>query len=310
MTVITLGESMGLVASLSTFTQSAAAEVGFCGAESNVAIGLARLGHDVTWFSRLGDDSFGRLISTSLTGEGVRVRADVDTSRPTGVLLKEQRTPQSTLVTYLRAGSAASALQPELLDPEALGGINHLHLTGITPALGPGPAATALALLSTARERGATVSFDVNHRSRLWSAHEASTALAPFVRGADVLFAGEDEAALFVAPGTAGELCRRLADLGPSEVVLKLGDRGALALADGAEHSAAARPVAVVDTVGAGDAFVAGYLSARFDGLSVPERLHRGTTTAAFACLSSSDWQGAPRRDELGLLDATEPVTR
>ena len=310
MTVVTLGESMGLVASRSTFTQSAVAEVGFCGAESNVAIGLARLGHEVVWLSRLGDDSFGRLISGTVTGEGVRVLAAVDPSRPTGVLLKEQRTPQSTLVTYLRAGSAASALRPEDLDDATLAGMTHLHLTGITPALGPGPAATARALVESARQHGATVSFDVNHRSRLWSAADASRSLESFVRGADVLFAGDDEAALFVSDGTPSELCRRLSDLGPTEVVLKLGDRGALALVDGVEHSAAARRVGVVDTVGAGDAFVAGYLSARFDSLDVPGRLHRGTTTAAFACLSSSDWQGAPRREELGLLDLGEPVSR
>lgn len=130
------------------------------------------------------------------------------------------------------------------------------------------------------------------------------------LRPADVVFAGEDEAAIAVGPGTATALARRLAELGPAQVVLKQGSAGAYALVDGVEHEQAAVAVTPVDTVGAGDGFVAGYVAELLAGLTVPERLATAVRVGAFACLAAGDWEGMPRRDELSMLDAAEPVSR
>jgi 2-dehydro-3-deoxygluconokinase len=128
---------------------------------------------------------------------------------------------------------------------------------------------------------------------------------------ADIVFAGSDEAEIAVGTSpSAEELGRRLAQLGPREVVIKLGAHGALALIDGDVYRQTAVPVAVVDTVGAGDAFVAGYL-AEFVNQALPAtRLETAAATGAFACLVPGDWEGFPRREELSLLLASEPVLR
>ena len=150
------------------------------------------------------------------------------------------------------------------------------------------------------REAGALVSFDVNFRSALWSADEAGPVLRSFMADADVLFAGADEAELVLGL-TAGEtspddLARGLAALGPSEVVIKLGELGALTFVDKAVTRLPARRVTCLDPVGAGDAFVAGYLSALLDGGGVEARLDRGVACGAFAVSVHGDWEGAPRR--------------
>ena len=125
------------------------------------------------------------------------------------------------------------------------------------------------------------------------------------------MFAGYDEARL-VAPtasGVAG-VATAISNLGPSQVIIKLGADGCFALVDGSATRQPAIPVHPVDTVGAGDAFVAGYVSEYVAGHDVSTRLKTGVTAGAFACLTHGDWEGMPRRSELGLLHASEPVTR
>lgn len=312
MKVVTAGEAMGLVATTDDglFAVGGAARVGFCGSETNVAIGLARLGIDVTWVSRLGDDTFAGLIRRTLAAEGVTVVAGTDRGRPTGLMTKESRTPSHQVVTYRRAGSPASFLSPADLPDDLLDDADLVHVTGILPALSASAAHTTRHLVAEARRRGIPVSLDVNHRSKLWSRAAAEETLRPLVADADVLFASVDEAELFVhGSNDLEELARGLQALGPSEVVLTRGGDGALAF-DGTLHVADAIEVPVVDTLGAGDAFVAGYLAERLGGDDLPARLRTGTIAGAFACMSSSDWQGAPTRAELTLLDAVDPVGR
>lgn len=120
-----------------------------------------------------------------------------------------------------------------------------------------------------------------------------------------------------VVPGIDGSvenrphaLARAISDLGPREVIIKRGGLGAVALVDGVSLTRKAITIRAVDTVGAGDAFVAGYLSERLAGFAAPERLATAVRMGAFACLSHGDWEGYPRRDELDLLEAIDPVTR
>ncbi|MFE7842369.1 sugar kinase [Streptomyces sp. NPDC057474] len=283
------------------------------GAESNVAIGLARLGHRVRWAGRVGADELGALVLRTLRAEGIDTEHVItdDTGRPTGLLLTEPRLGTLTRVNYYRAGSAGSAVTPADVLPALDPGSRILHLTGITPALSASAAEAALAAATTAREAGITVCLDVNHRSRLWTADRARTVLRPLLARTDLLIASEDELPLVLErPGAdESEAVRSILAAGVNEVVVKRGARGATSFTNVGPTDCAARQVDAVDLVGAGDAFVAGYLSGHLDGADAPARLHRAVTTAAFAVATRGDWEGLPTRDELGLFDEPDGTT-
>ncbi|WP_246102688.1 sugar kinase [Streptomyces piniterrae] len=317
--------------------------VSIAGAESNVAIGLARLGHRVRWSGAVGADEAGQLVLRTLRAEGVEVSgATTDPDAPTGLILFEPRLPELTRVHYYRAGSAGSRLDPGTIE-RALSAAppRVLHLTGITPALSPTARAAAHGSLQLARRHGALVCLDVNFRARLWTARQASEVLREWLPYVDILIASHDELPLCLptgedglpepgaveptvgGPGTTSDpattgapaitgdpsaafaaQAEQLLNLGIGEVVVKLGADGATAFThDGSLHRPA-KPVRAVDAVGAGDAFVAGYLSALLDGEEPAVRLERAVTTGAFAVASPGDWEGAPTRAELGMLGA------
>ncbi|QUF03607.1 sugar kinase [Actinosynnema pretiosum subsp. pretiosum] len=301
--VVTIGETMALVTLPSSGRVTAAAPVvlGVGGAESNVAIGLARLGVPATWVSRVGDDALGALVVRELRGEGVTVLAPRDPDAPTGMMLKEHRNGRPTRVRYYRGGSAASLLGPADVDRATVAGAAVLHLTGITPALGDGPRAAVRHAVDLARSEGVTVTFDVNHRKTLWSDEEARPVLAELVSKADVVFAGAEEAELVLGtPGAAEEeLVAGLAGLGAGTAVLKIGERGALAHRDGVRTHVPTTPAAVVDPVGAGDAFVAGFLAELVAGRPLETCLRTGNACGGLVVGVPGDWEGLPTRAEL-----------
>jgi 2-dehydro-3-deoxygluconokinase len=326
------------------------------GAESNVAIGLSRLGTPVTWVSRLGDDALGTYLLREIRGEGVTVRAARDPEAPTGLMLKEHRNGKPSRVRYYRAGSAASRLSPSDVDEKLIGEAGILHLTGITPALGPGPRAAVAHAIEVARAAGTLVSFDVNHRRTLWGDDEARETLRALLPGVDLLFAGPEEAALILdlpAPETTWEsgeaLAAQLAALGPATVVLKLGSLGALTHSSAPKNAAApthssapahstepaaeadsadsvsgaagaeivesaetvraeARPRTVVDPVGAGDAFVAGYLAELSRGSDPARCLAVGNEAGGAVVGVIGDWEGLPTAADLELTENDEVV--
>ncbi|MFF0793514.1 sugar kinase [Streptomyces spiralis] len=307
--VLTFGETMLSLQTAGPVAVGAPARTTLAGAESNVAIGLARLGHRVSWAGRLGADEPARLILRTLRGEGVDVRhATTDPDAPTGSMLRERLVADVARVHYWRTGSAASRQRPEHLTEALTAGARVLHVTGITCALGPDPRAAVAAAVGHARERGWTVVLDVNHRARLWSREQAAQVLRPLLGGIDVVIASDDELPLIAGDdGTDDEEARvaQLLAAGAREVVVKRGRDGAeLYGSDGHRIRRPAHPVPVVDTVGAGDAFCAGYLSGLLDGLPPAERLRRACTTGAFAVATAGDWEGLPHRDELTLLNA------
>lgn len=321
MSVVTIGETMALLTAPHKGLHSGSClPVGIGGAESNVAIGLARLGVSSTWISRLGADSFGALISRELRAEGVRVIAKNDPTAPTGMMVKEHRGGTPWRVRYYRSNSAAAQLTPADLDETAIAEAGVLHLTGITPALGPGPLLTVQRAIDIARAAGTLVSLDVNYRSTLWSPEEAAGVLSRLTAGVDLLFAGPEEAALLLGwdqtPSSTptfedGEnLARGLAKLGPSTVVVKLGALGSVALRGESTHRAPTLPITVVDAVGAGDAFVAGYLSEHSAGSTVPECLTMGNVLGGAVCQQPGDWEGLPTREELSNSTFTGEVVR
>lgn len=311
--VVTLGETMALLHNDTPgrLAHASGLQLGVGGAESNVAIALVRLGTPASWIGRVGADSLGERVLRELRAEGVDLHATVDPHAATGLMLKERRTVDAARVWYYRTGSAGSRLGPEDVPAQLIAGSALLHVTGITTALSPTAHSAVLHAVRLAREAGVPVSFDVNHRDSLWYGRDAGTVYRELAQAVSIVFAGEDEARL-LAPAASGvsELAASIASLGPAQVIIKLGEAGCHARIDGREHTQPAVPVRVVDTVGAGDAFVAGYLAELVDGKDAPTRLRTAVTTGAFACTTAGDWEGLPRREDLALLTAGDPVTR
>jgi 2-dehydro-3-deoxygluconokinase len=230
-------------------------------------------------------------------------------------MVKERRTPADTRVFYYRQGLAGSRLRVDEVDFDLVRSASLLHVTGISPALSPGMADVVDEAIRVAREAGVTVSFDLNFRGKLWSREQAGEAYRRILPHVDIVFGGDDEAAIALGADASDApnpiaLARGLIGLGAGHAVVKLGARGAVAVVDGVEYEEAAVPIAPVDTVGAGDAFVAGYLAEYLAGEPVARRLETAVTVGAYACLTHGDWEGLPRRFELSALTATEPVTR
>ena len=308
MDVLTFGETMVALRADRPLAMSPDISATIAGAESNVAIALARLGHSVQWAGRVGDDAGGELIRRTLRAESVgQDHVITDPRRQTGILIFEQRLPDVTRVGYYRQDSAGSALSSDDLAPALAGSPHILHITGITPALGDAAAEAVLKAASAAQAGGATVTFDVNYRAKLWTREEAASTLRALVPYVDVVIGSPDELDLLTGrPATSADPAAALLGLGVREVVLKLGAGGATVHSrHGTVHSPA-RPVAAVDSVGAGDAFTAGYISGLLTGVTLEERLHLANTLGAFAVSSKGDWEGLPTRSELPLLDAAE----
>lgn len=311
--VLTFGETMGLfrAADVGSLADVDEARIGTGGADSNVAIGLSRLGVPAAWVGRVGDDGLGRRVLRDLRGEGVDVHAIVDDRAPTGLMVKEKPLPHRTRVWFYRSGSAGSRLRPDDIDAALVETAALVHVTGITASISASARQAVRRVLALARGSGVPVSFDVNHRSSLWREGDPAPVYRELASAADLVFAGEDEAALLVGQGTGpSALLEGMLALGPATAVLKRGELGSMASEDGRVVESPALRVPVVDTVGAGDAFVAGFLAARLQGDDLAGCLRLATAAGAFACLGPGDWESSPRRADLALLDGSEPVSR
>lgn len=314
---VCLGETMALLTPATDTPLDArphlTMEVG--GAESNVACSLARLGHRAAWLSRVGDDPFGRLVTGELAAHGVDVSGvETDPDRPTGMFVKDPA-PGGSRVHYYRAGSAASAMGPELARSAVVGRARILHLSGITPALSAGCAAL-VERLTTGRTpdqrppRGPLVSFDVNHRPGLWRDGRAAGVLLSLARAADLVFVGRDEAETLWGTASADDVRELLGDTGT--LVVKDAAHGATSFGPDGTRFVPALPVDVVEPVGAGDAFAAGYLSGLLDGRPPRDRLRLGHLAAAAALRTLGDLADVPpaadRERLLALADADWPT--
>ena len=278
-------------------------EVG--GAESNVACGLAALGHRAAWTSRVGDDPLGRRVLADLTARGVDVSGvELDPDRPTGVYFKDTG-PVGTGTHYYRQGSAATLMGPGLLRQCRA---RVLHLSGITLALSESCAELVTEIVVRRAVPGPVVSFDVNHRPALWRHRDPAAALLEPARSADIVFVGRDEAEALWGTAKPEEIRDLLA---PAPViVVKDAERGATAYTgDGEEVFVATPDSPVVERVGAGDAFAAGYLAAHLEGRDTTAALRLGHLMAAAALATGGDVPTAPDRavlDRLLALDEGE----
>jgi 2-dehydro-3-deoxygluconokinase len=304
--LLTFGETMVLFAPSEhgTLESAPAYHASIGGAESNCAIGLARLGYSVAWVSRLGHDPFGARVLKTIRGEGVDAsRVQICESAPTGLMFKEPSPGNTTRVFYYRRQSAAAALRLEQFDSL---NAKYLFVTGITPALSDSNRKLTFELVERFRAAGTKVAFDPNMRFRLWSPSEARIVFLELARKCDILIPSlvEAEIKTGLKEGEGESMLDALVSLGPPQVVLKAGDKGAW-FADGAERGfCPCHPVREIDPVGAGDAFCAGLLSGLLDGQRLRDAVARGAALGAFCVSTFGDYQGLP--DRAGLQAFTE----
>ncbi|AUU83552.1 MULTISPECIES: sugar kinase [Leclercia] len=304
--VITIGEAMAMFVATHTGDLS---EVDrfmkrVAGAELNVATGLARLGLKVSWVSRVGNDSFGQFVLDTLKKEGIETAGvTIDDRYPTGFQLKSKVTDGTDpIVEYFRKGSAASHLSVEDFNPIGFTAARHLHLSGVAAAL----SASSYALLDHAagamKAAGKTLSFDPNLRPVLWKSEaEMVEKLNHLAFQADWVLPGLKEGLILTGENTPEGIADFYLNRGVKAVILKTGADGAwYKTADGEQGAVAAVKVEnVVDTVGAGDGFAVGVVSALLEGKTLHQAVTRGNVIGSLAIQVQGDSEGLPTRAQL-----------
>ncbi|MEW7312734.1 sugar kinase [Buttiauxella gaviniae] len=305
--VITIGEAMAMFVASETGDLAAAEQFvkRVAGAELNVATGLARLGLNVGWVSRVGNDSFGRYVLQQLAKEQIDSRGVIADDRyATGFQLKSKaENGTDTTVEYFRKGSAASHLSVADFNEAYFCSARHLHLSGVAAALSD----SSLELLNHAacvmKRKGKTISFDPNLRPVLWKSEaEMVKQLNNLAFQADWVLPGLSEGAILTGHKTPEAIADFYLDHGVKTVVLKTGADGAwFKTADGEKGAVSAVKVDnVVDTVGAGDGFAVGVISALLEGKTLQQAVSRGNKIGSLAIQVIGDSEGLPTRAALG----------
>lgn len=300
--VLTLGESGGLFDPVgeSGIGLGGLFRLRVSGAESNFSIALCRLGISARWVSRLGTDPLGDLVVRTLHDEGVDLSFVVrDPTAPTAMTCKFGG-HESAGLTYFRAGSAASRMQPGDVPGQALDGTSLVHVTGITLALGEGPQALVCSLAERAHKREIPVTFDLNYRAALWNARDAAEGCRAMLPYADWVLCGEDEARLLFGGDSPRSVIDNLKAAGASHVVLRIGAGGALIESDDRLVRLPAFPIgSIVDEVGAGDAFDAGFVYGILAGRGPAQSARIGNLLASRALIGTGHWETLPTIEEI-----------
>lgn len=303
--VLTVGEAMALfvaqtpgpLADVGQFSRSSA------GAELNVAMGLSRLGLRVGYVSRVGQDMLGEFLLSTLDREGiVRRHVQVDPEHATGLMFKSlEASGQDPRTQYFRKGSAASHMGPGDLSSTAFEGVRQLHLTGISVALSDSVRELVQHMVQCARSAGVPISFDPNLRPQLWSSEQAMVStLNTFAAQCDLVMPGLAEGQLLSGHSDPHDIASHYLDRGAKQVVIKLGPAGAY-IASHTERAVVPgfQVPRVVDTVGAGDGFAVGVISALMEGLCLQDAAERGNAIGARVVQHPGDSDGLPNREEL-----------
>lgn len=312
--VLCVGETMAVItpAKAQPLSQAEDCLLGFGGAESNVAAHLAEFGYRTGWASRLGQDPFGDRIMDGLASRGVDLSLVVrDNTSPTGVYFKDPDLGHGARTLYYRAGSAASGMSPEDSRAWPLEQTGWIHTSGINAALSDSCSALTRHLLTRARTKGYKVSFDVNYRPALWGVDVAGPCLLELAGMSAVVLVGLDEAETLWGCVTAEEVSALLP--GPRHLVIK--DSAAEAVEfvreDNQEERAFRVPahrVDVVEPVGAGDAFAAGYLAGLLRGDTPGVRLALGHSFAAWTLGTRADFRPGHGTKPRGDWSSQNPV--
>ena len=310
-TVVGIGEAMIRLAPPpgESLESAAALAVQVGGAEANVCVALARLGVATAWISRLPSNPLGRRIAEAVRAAGVDDAGIVWAAEGSaGVMfLEPAATPRAGEVFYYRRQSAFAAIEPDGVAWSLLDGARAVHLTGITPALGEKPRELVVRAIAEARARQLLISFDVNYRATLWTPSAARETLAPLLTGLDVVFVNDRDArGVFEArgdvEGVAGSLRERLRC---RVLVLTCGESGAVAADAETVVRQPAFRAEVVDRVGRGDAFAAGFLYG-YLARGTSSGLRYGAALAALKQTYTGDFSRATLREVEALLRGEE----
>ncbi|MEK5476550.1 sugar kinase [Paenibacillus sp. FSL R5-0407] len=302
MEVVTFGESMVLFSGDQELPLEYVQQFHkqMAGAESNVAIGLARLGHSTGWFSKLGQDAFGRYILQSVRGQGVDTsRCTYTDAAPTAVFFKERGRGGKTKVYYYRQGSAASLMTKEDLDESYLTQAKILHVTGITPALSKSCFELTKHAMDVAKRNQVSIVFDPNIRWKLWDRDTAKSRLLELAARADYILPGLDEGEFLTGRPRAKEIAEFFLKLGSKAVVVKLGKDGAYYQSLTERGHVPAIPVQEIDPVGAGDGFAAGFISGLLRNDTLANSVTRANAVGAIVVGVHGDTEGLPNEEEL-----------
>ena len=288
------------------------------GAESNVLIGLSRLGHTTALISKLGTDGLSRFVLATLRGEGVETKwIEQVEGKNCGVYIAQRNypVPGKDDVIYFRRDSAAKSISASDLPKDAIRLARILHLSGITPALSDSCRRASLHAARLARKHGTAFSFDPNYRRKLWSVDQARPVFKSLVGLANLLFLDLKEASIILGSRQAGRkpkaILQALSELGPETVVLKMGvDGGLAAWKEGEYFHVPSFKVPVVDVIGAGDAVVSGFVSGRLRNKDMLTSLKWAAASSALVVMRRGDFENLPRpRDLQSFITAMEGST-
>lgn len=303
--LILVGEPMGLLIAQSegSLDHVKGYDLAVAGAEFNVAIGTARLNHKVTYMTKLGDDPFGKLIVNVLNENNIGNEfVTFSKERPTGFMLKGRTSKGDPDIFYFRKNSAASTLCTDDVEKIDLSQYSNIHLTGILPALSKSAKEATFTLMQKAKEQGLFISFDPNLRPQLWQSEkdmiETINKLASY---ADLVLPGENEGKILVGSKDAKTINEFYLNNGASICVTKCGSKGAYVSTNKGENYMVNGYTVkkVVDTVGAGDGFATGVITALMENLPLDKAVKRGTAIGAIQVMSRGDNEGLPTREEL-----------
>ena len=301
--IITLGECMALAYPLEPVSlfQTNFLKLDMAGAESNLSIALARLGHRVRFITRVGLDPFGERIKAVLSDENVMTDGIIQDSRhPTGLFFREWLEDGRRRVYYYRKDSAASHLSEGDLKPEWFEGVKLLHLTGITPALSPNCLKACMKAIELARQNKLVISFDPNYRSPLWDTKTARQVLLPFMELVDMVLLGHEDGYALFDQKDDYSILQDTKKLGPKICILKMAERGALIHINDDFIEVPAYPIVkVIDPVGAGDGFDAGFISGYLRGWDIKTSVELGAKIGALAVTVMGDYHGYPLEQQI-----------
>lgn len=270
------------------------------GAESNLAIGVRKLGHSAGWISKLGDDEFGHLILNRIRGEGIDVsRVKFDDSHRSGIMFKD-KSLKETKIFYYRENSAACNLSPDDIEEDYIASAEVLHLTGITPVLSESCRLAVETAVQHAQKHHVAISFDPNIRLKMWGKTDYTDLMLKILKQSDIILLGLSEAKILFQSEDINEIFQTIFAFGTARyVAVKDGARGAW-VSDGHE-SIHCPPVDCesIDPVGAGDAFNAGFISGILDGRSVETCGEMGNIMGGMATQSLGDFEGLPSKEDM-----------
>ena len=286
MDLVTFGEAMVRLTppAFQRIEQASSFDVHVGGSELNVAVLAARLGVTSRWVSRLPDNALGRMIEARAREQGVDAHVEWTADARAGLYFAElDAGSRARNVLYDRAGSAISMVTPGTIDwASVFTGARWYHVSGITPALSDGAAKVTAESLALAKQVGLTVSYDLNYRSKLWSAKQARAVQEPLLEHVDLLITtAEDARVVFGVGAESHDTLQKRFDLSAVVITLGEGPHAAIALADGKMHTAPRYEVEVVDRIGAGDAFSGGLIVSRLEHRGWDDAVRFAAATAA-----------------------------